>query len=354
MVVEEFSEGGFLPSSVLRMILFKLSFALVLLSLGFVAPADARPIIAISAGSSSTIGSFLSDRDFNGGSPFSTNIAVDTSHAVNPALPATYQSCRYGQNFSYVIPGLDPGAEYLVRLHFSEVYFTAPGSRVFNVSFGGGTPVLNNFDIVGATGGRGVATVREFMATANISGNISIEFSGVVENAIVSGIEIVSGDGPHPIPSPSYNVVLSADQTSYTAGSTATILVTTRNEPLNSNVEFFVSSTFAGADVPLNRITDSQSYGITPPLAVGSQLFLANLFVQDKIAAKALNDAIGYYVSEIIRLNLALSGTTDANQIAAIQAEIARDQALLNSSQAQLAKIRTPLGQPVSLVISTH
>jgi hypothetical protein len=335
------------------MIVLKLSLAFVFLSLGFATHAHASSVIAIGAGSSATNGNFLSDRDYSGGTVYSSTLPVDTSNVVNPPPQEVFRSMRYGANFGYVIPGLSPGGSFLIRLHMAETYFTAPGSRIFNIAING-TPVVNNFDLITATGGRGIATVREFTASANALGNISIDFSSVVDNAVVSGIEIFSGSSPFPIPNPSYNLILKADQPLYSVGNRATILLTTRNEPKNSNFEFFVSSTFMGVDVPLTRITDGQSYGTTPPLTAGSQLWLANLYLQNRAEAKSLNDAIDFYTSEIARLNLALGNTADPNQIAAIQAEIARDQSLLNSSKAQLVKVRTLVGPPVSLVISAH
>ena len=81
-----------------------------------------------------------------------------------------------GATFSYTISGLTPGANYLVRLHFCETYFTTAGSRVFNVSING-TQVLTNFDIVKASGGENIANIQQFTEAANASGQIVITLS---------------------------------------------------------------------------------------------------------------------------------------------------------------------------------
>src|SRR5207244_2070215 len=101
-----------------------------------------------------------------------------------------YNSERYG-NFTYTIPNLMAGAAYTVRLHFGEIYWSSPGSRVFNVSING-TQVLANFDIFAAAGGKDIALIKEFATNADSAGKIAIQFSSVKDNAKLSGIEILT------------------------------------------------------------------------------------------------------------------------------------------------------------------
>jgi hypothetical protein len=137
----------------------------------------------------SAAGSFVADTDYAGGSTYSVSSAINTDGVINPAPQAVYQTERYG-NFNYTIPGLAAGASYTVRLHFAEVYWTQTGSRVFNVSING-NPVLSNFDIVAAAGGANKAIVEEFTATADGNGQIAVQFTTVVDNAKISGIEVL-------------------------------------------------------------------------------------------------------------------------------------------------------------------
>jgi len=134
--------------------------------------------------------------DFNGGATINHANTINTSKVTNPAPAAVYQSARVATtttngvtSFTYTIPGLTPGTNYLVRLHFCETFFTTTGSRVFNVSING-TQVLTNFDIVAVSGGQNIANVQQFTEAANASGQFVITFTSVTNNALISGIEI--------------------------------------------------------------------------------------------------------------------------------------------------------------------
>uniref|UniRef100_UPI002ACC0580 malectin domain-containing carbohydrate-binding protein n=1 Tax=Thermogemmatispora sp. TaxID=1968838 RepID=UPI002ACC0580 len=85
--------------------------------------ARAATAIQINAGGPA-ISPFVADTDFSGGGTSSTSATVDTSGLSYPAPQAVYQTARLG-NFSYTIPNLTPGANYTVRLHFAETYWTA-------------------------------------------------------------------------------------------------------------------------------------------------------------------------------------------------------------------------------------
>ena len=132
---------------------------------------------------------FVADADFTGGATAASGNTIDTSGVSNPAPQAVYQSNRYG-NFSYVVPNLTPNASYTVRLHFAETYWTNTGQRTFNVSING-QQVLNNFDIVASAGGANKAVVKQFTTQADASGKITFQFTAVVDQAQVNGIEIL-------------------------------------------------------------------------------------------------------------------------------------------------------------------
>ncbi len=153
--------------------------------------AEPNPVFyQINTGSSSAPAPFSGDQYNSGGSTYSTSSAIDLSGVADPAPQAVYQSERYG-NYTYTIPNLTPSADYLVRLHFAEIYWTATGSRVFDVAIGG-TTVLDNFDIYAVAGAQNKAVVREFTAAANGSGQIVITFTTITDNAKVSGIEVLT------------------------------------------------------------------------------------------------------------------------------------------------------------------
>ena len=143
---------------------------------------------AINAGGWSA-GSFSADTGFTGGQIASTTAAIDTSGVSGAAGQELYQSERYG-TFTYTINQLTAGAAYRVRLHFAEIYWDAAGQRLFNVKING-QQVLTNFDIRAEAGAKNKALVKEFTATANAQGKLVLEFVSVVNNAKVSGIEVI-------------------------------------------------------------------------------------------------------------------------------------------------------------------
>ena len=143
---------------------------------------------------------FAADGMYSGGAAYSTTAAVSTSGVANAAPAAMYQSERWG-NFTYSIGSLSPGADYTVRLHFAEIYWTSPGQRRFNVTING-SQVLTNYDIVAAVGVN-KAVVFDFATIASASGQIFIQYTSVTDNAKSSGVEILSGSSsPPPPPQP--------------------------------------------------------------------------------------------------------------------------------------------------------
>ncbi|HVJ51622.1 MAG TPA: beta-1,3-glucanase family protein [Aliidongia sp.] len=148
-------------------------------------------LMAIAAGSTTAIGNFTADTDFNGGGGNSRAGAPITVAGIVDAAPqAVYQTERAG-TFTYTVPGLTAGASYSLRLHFAEFYWTKPGQRVFNVNING-TQVLSNFDIVAAAGGPNIALIKPFTATASSAGQIVVKFTnGSADQPKVSGIEVL-------------------------------------------------------------------------------------------------------------------------------------------------------------------
>ncbi len=131
---------------------------------------------------------FVTDVDFTGGGTISHANTIDLSGVTNPAPMAVYQTARVG-NFSYTIPGFPAGSTHTVRLHFAETFFSSTGSRTFNVSVNG-TQVLTNFDIFAAAGAKNKAVLESFTVNANANGQYVIQFTSVVNQSLVSGIEV--------------------------------------------------------------------------------------------------------------------------------------------------------------------
>jgi fibronectin type 3 domain-containing protein len=131
---------------------------------------------------------FVADIDFAGGGTIHHTNTIDLSGVTNPAPMAVYQTGRDG-NFTYTIPGFTAGSSHTVRLHFAETFWSAAGSRIFNVAING-TTVLTNFDIFAAAGAKNKAIIEQFTAAANSSGQYVIKFTTVKDNSLINGIEI--------------------------------------------------------------------------------------------------------------------------------------------------------------------
>jgi hypothetical protein len=82
-----------------------------------------------------------------------------------------------------------PDGRYRVTLKMVENFFTAPGSRVFDVTAEGST-VLSGFDPFAAAGGRGRAVDRSFTTTVT-GGALDLGFRNRRNYASVAGIEVV-------------------------------------------------------------------------------------------------------------------------------------------------------------------
>ncbi len=174
--------------------------------------ASSAGAVAVNAGGPAA-GEFAADAFFSGGSTFRTTANVDLSAATNPAPEAVYQSLRYGE-FAYTFSGLTSGAQFVVRLHFAEHFYTTSGARRFDVAING-AGVLTDFDIFSAAGGARRAVVQEFVASANTQGRIVVQLSnGRAGYPQVCGIEIL------PVATPDF--ALSVPQVPIQVGRNAT------------------------------------------------------------------------------------------------------------------------------------
>ncbi|MFK7925209.1 MAG: malectin domain-containing carbohydrate-binding protein [Bacteroidia bacterium] len=130
------------------------------------------------------------DNYFTDGSTY-TNASNPIANTTDDVL---YYTERYG-NFDYSFPVAN--GDYVVELHFAEIYFGQPGggsgggvgSRVFDVNIEGGALELEDYDIFDDVGA-GTAVIKTFPITIT-DGSIDIEFITVTNNAKVSAIAIL-------------------------------------------------------------------------------------------------------------------------------------------------------------------
>jgi len=130
--------------------------------------------------------------DETGGNTFSTTSSINTS-ASGTAPEGVYQSEVWGDPFGYTFAGLEANEHYNVRLHFAEIFATSAGSRVFDAQLNGAT-VVDNLDIF-ARVGKDFGFMRSFSAKADANGEIDVDFAASVDNAKISGIEVLDTEG---------------------------------------------------------------------------------------------------------------------------------------------------------------
>lgn len=118
-----------------------------------------------------------------------TNLA----YSGNAAL-GSFGSQRWSPDavFSYIIPNLNPGLKYKVKLGWAEFYqpVCSNGKRVFDVSIQGNT-VETALDVFQAVGCNSILQ-KEYIATAGADGKLVITFAKRIENPIISRIEILT------------------------------------------------------------------------------------------------------------------------------------------------------------------
>lgn len=109
--------------------------------------------------------------------------------------PDLFAAERYG-HFTYAIP-VDTRDRYTLVLHFAEFYFGpgasgvgGEGSRVFRVLCNGNT-LLDNFDIYKQAGSLHALTKTFYHLKPSAQGKLNITFEPIVNNATVSGIEVL-------------------------------------------------------------------------------------------------------------------------------------------------------------------
>src|SRR5258708_5341020 len=151
--------------------------------------------IAISTGSLVGTANFVQDTGFSAGATNAYPDKIDVSGVANPAPQSVYRTERWAP-FTYTLPHLTPGSSYTVRLHFAETAFAAAGQRAFNIAING-TVVLANFDIFAAAGAEFKAAEKEFTATPDSRGTITLAFTARTNAAPHTdpsrrGIEIIT------------------------------------------------------------------------------------------------------------------------------------------------------------------
>jgi hypothetical protein len=123
-------------------------------------------------------------------SNFNVFVTPNLTLVTNPAPIEIYQVVVQPGSGDLIleVPGVTAGTEYKLRLHFIENYFTAVGSRVFNVLVGG-TQVEANVDLIALTGALGYAWIIEAILKASAT-TINVTLQAITSVPCMSGVEL--------------------------------------------------------------------------------------------------------------------------------------------------------------------
>jgi fibronectin type 3 domain-containing protein len=213
---------------------------------------------------------FVADEYFSAGGTTDsvTNaITIPASIATTAAPMAVYQTARQGVT-TYTIPGLTSGTNYIVRLHFAELYFTAAANREFNVAING-TRVLTNFDIFANAGAAFTAVVEQYIEPANSSGQMVIAYTaGAKDQPMFNGIEVLDATPCTTIPAAptgltataAYPSVINLSWTADTPPANCTINSYNVYGGTNANPTTLIASGLTGTTYSNTGLTASTTY----------------------------------------------------------------------------------------------
>jgi hypothetical protein len=127
------------------------------------------------------------------------------------------------------------------------------------------------------------------------------------------------------------------DKPTYVLGDQATITVDTLLAPQNFADRIYLQGKVDGVPVNLVFLSDVESAFVSPAFTVvGNVDFEVDVYLENVQNSTALNEGIAYYQTDITNLNAQLAATSDPTQIAALQAQIQRDQTLVSQMQENL------------------
>ncbi len=193
---------------------------------------------------------WAADTGFNGGTAYTTTSAVTGTND-----PTLFQTMRFGTSFSYTFAVAN--GSYILNLNFAEPSNQLLGGRTMNVS-ANGQSLVTNFDTVAQANGGQKAVTREFLITVT-TGQIALQFTGVVGYAIVNAIEILPQTGVKVTLAPA-STTLTAPQTAQftptVTGSSNTAVTWTLSPPIGS-----ISAT--GLYTPPTGFFTTQNFTVT-------------------------------------------------------------------------------------------
>ncbi|QDK37931.1 hypothetical protein [Bdellovibrio sp. NC01] len=136
-------------------------------------------------------------------------------------------------------------------------------------------------------------------------------------------------------------LMLSTSKASYTSGSRAVLIARSMLTPSDSKSEFVFKAKLNSTNVKITSISSSVAYTVTNELPAGNFVWQVQTFVQNKYDAQKLNETIVFFGKEVLNLQRKIEAETNAQVLAALNAQLARDNSIIQRARAQLDKIRS-------------
>lgn len=148
-----------------------------------------------------TSGNFW-DADTNYISSNTTNSVSSSTPIAGAADPTIYRTERNGasstQQLRYVFAvNSQPDDEFLIRLHFADLFSTSQGQRLFTVWVNERLfPALTDIDVVKQAGGSRKALVKEVVVKgSDVFKYVNLKFAPKINNPIINAIEVIKIKG---------------------------------------------------------------------------------------------------------------------------------------------------------------
>ncbi|MDP9395279.1 MAG: malectin [Actinomycetota bacterium] len=212
------------------------------------------------------------DRGVSGGRTWTNASTADIASTLADPI---YRSERNGW-FTYNLP-VPAAGDYVVRLHFAEIYWGAPqgaaggpGKRIFSVNLEGGAVELANYDIAASVGSMR-AVVKQFR-TRVTDGQLTLTTNATADRAKLSALEILrpatTAVSPTPTPTPTATPTATPTPTATATSSTAFGLGWGRP---------FAPDSAYNRPIPAGAVTDPNSAAMVAVIARNNRAY-ANLY----------------------------------------------------------------------------
>jgi hypothetical protein len=133
---------------------------------------------------------------------------------------------------------------------------------------------------------------------------------------------------------------LESSKTSYAIGEKALLSAHVKVLPRESRFEVFLEGKIDGVELKLTRLTESEGFSLSAPLAAGQHLWEVKAYFQDRDVARGLEGSAAFLAEKIRDIEEQIAQETDPETIQGLLAEKVRMEGIRASALAELAAHR--------------